>query len=99
MSRAFFEEIGELARDKALLSDGHFVVDGTLIEAWAGQKSFRPRTGTPPPPTESDPGNPSADVRGQKRTNDTHASTTDPDAQLFKKAKGQKTKSAISVAC
>jgi transposase len=92
VSRAFFEEIGELAREKGLLSDEHFTVDGTLIEAWAGQKSFKPRTGTPLPPADSDPGNPSVDFRGQKRTNDTHASTTDPDAQLYKKAKGQEAK-------
>jgi transposase len=92
VSRAFFEEIGELAREKGLLSDEHFTVDGTLIEAWAGQKSFKPRTGTPPPPTDSDPGNASVDFRGQKRTNDTHASTTDPDARLYKKGKGQEAK-------
>jgi transposase len=92
MSRAFFEEIGELAREQGLLSDEHFTVDGTLIEAWAGQKSFKPRTGTPAPPTDSDPGNPDVDFRGQKRCNDTHASTTDADARLYKKAKGQEAK-------
>jgi len=58
VSRAFFEEIGELAREKGLLSDEHFTVDGTLIEAWAGQKSFKPRTGTPPPPATRMPGIP-----------------------------------------
>jgi transposase len=92
VSRAFFEEIGELAREKGLLSDEHFTVDGTLIEAWAGQKSFKPRTGTPPPPSDSDAGNPSVDFRGQRRTNDTHTSTTDADARLYKKAKGQEAK-------
>jgi|SRR5215831_5248444 len=92
VSRAFFEEIGELAREQGLLSDEHFTVDGTLIEAWAGQKSFKPRAGTPPPSTDSDPGNPSVNFRGQRRTNDTHASTTDGDAQLYKKAKGQEAK-------
>ncbi len=91
VARAFFEKIGELAREKGLLSDEHFTVDGTLIEAWAGQKSFKPRTGTPPP-TDSDAGNPSVDFRGQKRTNDTHASSTDPDARLYKKSKGQEAK-------
>lgn len=95
VSRAFFEEVGELAREKGLLSDEHFTVDGTLIEAWAGQKSFKPRAGTPPPPTDSDAGNPTISFRGQKRTNDTHASTTDPDAQLYKKAKGQEAKLAF----
>jgi transposase len=92
VSRAFFEEIGELAREKGLLSDEHFTVDGTLIEAWAGQKSFKPRTDTPSPPSDGDGGNPRVDFRGQRRTNDTHASTTDADARLYKKAKGQEAK-------
>jgi len=94
VARAFFEAIGELAKEQGLLSDEHFTVDGTLIEAWAGQKSFKPRVG-PPPPTDTDAGNPSVDFRGQKRTNDTHASTTDPDAKLYKKAKGQEAKLAF----
>src|SRR5260221_9524375 len=68
VARAFFTEIGELAREKGLLSDEHFTVDGTLIEAWAGQKSFKPRTGAPPP-SDPDAGNPSVNFRGQKRTN------------------------------
>src|SRR3989304_3470674 len=76
VAQAFFQEIGELAREKGLLSDEHFTVDGTLIEAWAGQKSFKPRTGTPPLPSDSDAGNPSVNFRGQRRSNDTHASTT-----------------------
>ena len=92
VARAFFEAIGQLAREQGLLSDEHFTVDGTLIEAWAGQKSFKPRTGAQLPPTDADPGNPSVDFRGQRRTNDTHASTTDPDAKLYKKAKGQEAK-------
>ncbi len=94
VSRAFFEEIGELAREKGLLSDEHFTVDGTLIEAWAGQKSFKVRqpTDTPAPPSDWDAGNPSVDFRGEKRTNETHASTTDPEARLYKKAKGQEAK-------
>jgi len=94
VARAFFTEIGVLAREKGLLSDEHFTVDGTLIEAWAGQKSFKPRTGTPPP-SDPDSGNPNVDFRGQKRTNDTHASTTDADAKLYKKAKGQEAKLAF----
>jgi transposase len=94
MARAFFAEVGQLAREKGLLSDEHFTVDGTLIEAWAGQKSFKPRTGAQPPP-DSDSGNPSVDFRGQKRSNDTHASTTDPEAKLYKKAKGQEAKLAF----
>jgi transposase len=92
VSRAFFEEVGELAREKGLLSDEHFTVDGTLIEAWAGQKSFKPRVGTTAPPADRDAGNPSVNFRGEKRSNDTHASTTDPEARLYKKAKGQEAK-------
>jgi transposase len=95
VARAFFVEIGELAREKRLLSDEHFTVDGTLIEAWAGQKSFKPRAGTSAPPTDSDWGNPSVNFRGQKRSNDTHASTTDADAKLYKKAKGHEAKLAF----
>jgi hypothetical protein len=82
VARAFFEEVGELAREQGLLSDEHFTVDGTLIEAWAGQKSFKPKVRTPPAPSDSDAGNPSLNFRGQRRTNDTHISTTDPEAAL-----------------
>jgi len=92
VARAFFEEVGELARQQGLLSDEHFTVDGTLIEAWAGQKSFKPRGEAPTPPSDPDSGNPSVDFRGQRRTNDTHASTTDAEAKLYKKAKGQEAK-------
>src|SRR3989304_292517 len=95
VARAFFTEIGKLAREKGLLSDEHFTVDGTLIEAWAGQKSFRPRSGAPPPPTDSDPGNPCGNFRGGRRTNDTHASTTDADAKLYGEGKGQGAKLAF----
>jgi transposase len=94
VARAFFVEVGQLAREQGLLSDEHFTVDGTLIEAWAGQKSFKPRTGTLPP-SDPDSGNPSVNFRGQKRTNDTHASTTDADAKLYKKAKGHEAKLAF----
>jgi len=73
-----------------LLSDEHFSVDGTLIEAWASMKSFRPKDGSGEPPA---PGrNGEADFRGEPRSNDTHASTTDPDARLYKKAAGQAAK-------
>lgn len=92
VARAFFDEVGNLAREKQLLSDEHFTVDGTLIEAWASQKSFKPKGEVKPPPPDSDAGNPSVDFRGEKRTNQTHASTTDPEARLYKKAKGQEAK-------
>jgi len=71
-------------------SDEHFSVDGTLIEAWASMKSFRPKDGSGEPPT---PGrNGEVDFRGEPRSNETHASTTDPDARLYKKAAGQAAK-------
>jgi len=72
---------------KRLLSAEHFSVDGTLIEAWAGMKSFRPKDGTDAPPG---PGrNGARDFRGERRSNATHASATDPDARLYRKAPGQ----------
>src|SRR3954454_13355792 len=75
---------------RPLLSSEHFSVDGTLIEAWASMKSFRPKHGSGEPPG---PGrNGERDFRGEKRSNDTHASTTDPDARLYKKAEGQAAK-------
>jgi len=94
VAEAFFAEVVQLARGQGWLSDEHFTVDGTLIEAWAGQKSFQPKAGSVPP-TDSDAGNPDVNFRGQKRSNDTHASTTDPDARLYKKAKGHEAKLAF----
>ena len=91
IAQAFFEQVIELARQHQLLSDEHFTVDGTLIEAWAGQKSFKPRARVEPP-SKGDASNPSISFRGQQRSNATHQSTTDPEARLFKKAKGQEAK-------
>ena len=77
-------------RVRALLSDEHFSVDGTLIEAWASMKSFRAKDGGGNPPG---PGrNGERDFHGEKRSNETHASTTDPDARLFRKGQGQAAK-------
>jgi transposase len=78
---------------KALLSDDHFSVDGTLIEAWASMKSFRPKDGSsgePPSPGRNGEHN----FHGEKRSNETHASTTDPDARLYRKGSGQPAKLA-----
>jgi len=69
-------------------------VDGTLIEASASLKSFRPKEG-PPPPSDDDPGNPSVDFRGERRSNQTHASTTDPEARLLRKGKGKEARLAF----
>jgi transposase len=83
----------EQARRRSLLSDGHFSVDGTLIDAWASMKSFRPKDGGEEPPG---PGrNGERDFRGEKRSNRTHASTTDPDAKLYRKADGQASRMAF----
>jgi len=90
VARAFFDDVVEQARGRRLLSDEHFTVDGTLLEAWAGQKSFR-RKGAPPEPPD-DPGNPTVNFHGERRSNTTHQSTTDPDSRLFKKAKGHEAK-------
>jgi transposase len=94
IAHAFVEQVLAQARERTLLSDEHFTVDGTLIEAWAGQKSFKRKDSAPPASPPDDPGNPSVDFRGERRTNATHASTTDPEARLYKKATGQEAKLA-----
>jgi hypothetical protein len=96
IARLIFSKVVELARKKRFLSDEHFTVDGTLIEAWASMKSFQPK--------EADKGNPDLqggdrntdmDFRGQTRSNDTRASKTDGDARLYKKSKGSESKLAF----
>jgi transposase len=84
---AFLQAILADPQVKPLLSDDHFSVDGTLIEAWASMKSFRPKDGSGEPPEAGRNGE--RDFHGEKRSNETHASTTDPDARLYKKAEGQ----------
>lgn len=84
----FLSAILAQPRVKGLLSSDHFSVDGTLVEAWASMKSLRPKEG-PDDPAPPDGGrNPDADFRGEKRSNATHASTTDPDAKLYRKGPG-----------
>ena len=89
ISEQFFSLVVEQARAKRLLSDEHFTVDGTLIEAWAGQKSFQRKVKDHdplnPPPRG---GNPTVNWHKEKRSNQTHQSTTDPSARLFKKTRG-----------
>jgi len=85
IAEAFFQAVLLHAETEHLLSDEHFTVDGTLLEAWASHKSFRPRDEDPPPPAG---GNPSVNFRAERRLNDTHQSTTDPDARLYKKSMG-----------
>ena len=90
LAAAFFARILEQAAADNLLSDEHFTVDGTLIEAWASVKSFRPKDA--PPPEGGGGRNPAVDFHGEKRLNQTHASTTDPEARLFRKGKGKEAK-------
>jgi hypothetical protein len=92
IAAAFFAEVLAQAEAAGLVSDEHFSVDGTLLEAWASQKSFRRRSAPPSPP--DDPGNPTVNFRGEQRKNATHQSTTDPDARLFKKTTGGEAKLA-----
>jgi transposase len=94
----FFDAVVRMARQKNLLSDEHFTVDGTLVEAWASMKSFRPKDEPPTdrPATDGDRGNPSVDFRGEKRKNATHCSTTDPESRLMRKANGQTARLSFS---
>jgi transposase len=79
-------------RVKRLLSTDHFSVDGTLIEAWASMKSFKAKDESDEPPADGDGRDREADFRGEKRSNDTHASTTDPQARLYRKGPGKEAK-------
>jgi transposase len=90
VATAFLERVVALAQQRRLLSGEHFTVDGTLIEAWASVKSFTRKAGPPRPP--DDPGNPTVNFHGERRSNVTHASTTDPEARLVRKGVGQEAK-------
>lgn len=91
VARQFFVAVLEEARQRDLLSDDHFTVDGTLLEAWASLKSVRPRDDQDGPAGGGFK-NPDVDYRGERRTNETHASTTDPQALLARKGRGKETK-------
>jgi len=89
----FFQAVRDQPEVRALLSDEHFSVDGTLIEAWASMKSFKPKDETDDGPRASGRGrNAERDFHGEKRTNESHASTTDPDARLYRKGRGKEAK-------
>jgi len=90
VAREFLCEVVRQAQEKNLTSDEHFTVDGTLVEAWASLKSFQRKDGTTNPP--DDPGNPTIDFHGEKRSNQTHESTTDADALLARKGSGKEAK-------
>jgi len=89
---AFFREIVEQARRQGLVSEEHFSVDGTILEAWASQKSFQKKGDDTKAPSDDDPSNPMVNFRGERRKNDTHQSTTDPDSRLFRKGPGREAK-------
>jgi transposase len=92
VAEAFFDEILAEAKSRGLLSDEHFTVDGTLLEAWASLKSFKKKDGSAEPPSDGDAGNPTVNFHQEKRSNDTHQSTTDPEALLARKGKGKEAK-------
>jgi transposase len=89
VAQRFFDEVVRQAAGLGLLSDEHFTVDGTLIEAAASLKSFRPKDKPPSATPPDDPGNPTVNFHGERRSNATHQSTTDPEARLAKKGKGK----------
>jgi IS5 family transposase len=99
VARLFFEAVKSQARVRNLMSEDHFTVDGTLLEAWASYKSIKPvapsgeDANQPPKPGGS---NPDVDFKGKPRTNDTHRSTTEPDARLARKGKGKEAKLCLS---
>jgi transposase len=95
VAKEFLLQVVEQARGKGLTSDEHFTVDGTLLEAWASLKSFQPEEGKPGPPPD-DPGNPTVNFRGERRSNETHESKTDPDALLARKSEGKESKLSYS---
>jgi len=90
VAKEVLAQVVEQARRKGLISDEHFTIDGTLLEAWAGAKSFQAKD-KPQPPAD-DPGNPTVNFHGERRSNETHASTTDPEALLAKKGEGKESK-------
>jgi transposase len=95
VAKEFLAQVVERAREAGLVSDEHFSVDGTLLEAWASLKSFQAKEQKMAAPPD-DPGNPSVDFHGQKRSNETHESKTDPDAKLARKGPGKEAKLSYS---
>jgi len=95
VAKLFLQQVVEQARGKGLTSDEHFTVDGTLLEAWASVKSFQPKDGPGQRPPD-DPGNPTVNFRGERRSNQTHESKTDPEAKLARKGHGKEAKLSYS---
>jgi transposase len=94
VAKQFLAQVVAQAGAKGLTSDEHFTVDGTLLEAWASVKSFQPKEKKTPPP--DDGGNPTVNFHGEKRSNDTHESKTDPESQLARKGPGKEAKLSYS---
>ena len=94
VAKQFLAQVVAQAGAKGLTSDEHFTVDGTLLEAWASVKSFQPKERKTPPP--DDPGNPTVNFHGERRSNDTHESQTDPESQLARKGPGKEAKLSYS---
>lgn len=90
--QAFFDEVVREAKRQGLVSSDHFSVDNTLIEAYASLKSFKPKDGSGKPPEGGNPGNPTVNFHGEKRSNKTHASKTDPESMLMRKGNGKEAK-------
>lgn len=97
VAKIFFAEVVKLAREGGWVSNEHFSVDGTLIESWASMKSFVPKDQPKSDVDPDDSGNADVDFRGQKRSNATHQSTTDPEARLLKKAAGKEAKLSFAM--
>src|ERR1700683_2657483 len=95
IAEAFFQAVLQQAGERSLLWDKHFTVDGTLLEAWASVKSYQRRDAKHAVPPD-DPGNATVDFHGEKRSNQTHASKTDPDAKMARKGKGKEAKLSYS---
>jgi IS5 family transposase len=95
VAKEFLAQVVKQAQEKGWTSDEHFTVDGTLLEAWASVKSFQPRNKKSSPPPD-DPGNPTVNFHGEKRSNQTHESTSDPEAQLARKGPGKEAKLSYS---
>ncbi|PSH02871.1 MAG: hypothetical protein CXZ00_15235 [Acidobacteria bacterium] len=93
VAKQFLAAVVEMAREKGFASDEHFTVDGTLLEAWAGAKSFRVKDESASSDNnDDDPGNPTVDFHGERRSNETHESQTDPDSRLARKGPGKEAK-------
>lgn len=95
LSMSFFNKVVRMAKERNLLSEDHFTVDGTLIEAWASHKSFKPKDDSGDKPDSRGDRN----FKGEKRCNDTHQSTTDPEAQLMRKGPGKEAKLSYGAHC